>query len=726
MLHVMRTHPLTDPNDRRVELGQWLVLVGIWALLIGMGLGLSIMLLGLTAFVVAWIAFLMLNPMSDGLGQALAWAQLVVIAVPVLLTWMIVQFSMSLAIDLVQLSIYAAVLFGVLVVASLGTRRLAMPSAVFAIALVGASTYAFLYIRANVGPLINEADPSTLENLFSVIWREQYPPRSPIDNPIYTTRDGSGVGRLVAFVACLPRLVDGPVPQAQAALGQVPECYTVRSIPMMFRQLHMYLQYFDWQWSKGLAPHTPQMWSIRLPVTIFMASLGIYGAAVLRERDRSAFWLLMVLFLATGPGLVGYLNFKPGFSLGWDQYTAMTMHEVRERDYFFTVSFVVWGLFSGIGLAGLYVMGLRPLQRWAGTIAALVRRDKEAAITLSSERAVEDGAGRRLPIVFAIALVPLVLNLTAASRRHGPDAELARDFAYNLLQSAEPYGIVFTNGDNDTFPLWYLQEVEGIRQDVSVVNLSLGNTDWYLRQLRDNPVREFDAEASPWWAELAPDTAPPALHSLSDQEISQLRAQLLRREYNIKYGLIDITLEPNSPLYVKDVLILRLLQENWDKRPMYFGLTAGQDNWQRMRKYLTQEGLLFRLHTKEPPDSSLLGPGLFGVPMNVQRTDSLAWHVFRYSKLFEADTLMLEPTARNIATNLSYPFYSLGNAYELLGEREKALDNLLRGYHLQPIREMLQLIENVRDSVPVERVPPAVFGDTPIGVVVDTPGNPPD
>ena len=127
------------------------------------------------------------------------------------------------------------------------------------------------------------------------------------------------------------------------------------------------------------------------------------------------------------------------------------------------VSFV-----AGLGIAGIY-------QR----VRELLRRPLHPA-----------------PCILLPALLPFVLNFRAASRAHGPDALLPRDFAYDLLQSAEPYGILFTNGDNDTFPLWYMQTAEGFRQDVSVINLSLANTPWFIRQMRDNPVRPFRPEHS--------------------------------------------------------------------------------------------------------------------------------------------------------------------------------------------------------------------------------------
>ena len=581
MAHVIRTEPLEREVDQKAEWGQWAVLVGAWALLIGTGLGnTSLLVLGGVVFLVA--------------------------------------------------TGYAATVGGV---------RFALT--VLCIALVGASTYLFLYFRANVGPFINEADPSTWTSLWDVIQRKQYPPRSPIDNPIF------------------PSGPDNPG----------------RTLTVIGLQIQNYIQYFDWQWSNGLAKTTPVFAGIRLPFTLLFTSLGIYGLTVVKERDRSMFWLLLFIFLTTGPVLMGYMNFKPGHSLGWDKFPDVDMHEVRERDYFFTVSYQLWGIFAGIGLAGLYRMLRNRL-----------------------EEDVVGPVGNGAAVVLGVALIPFVLNFSAASRKHGPEAYLAADFSYNVLQSAEPHGIIFTNGDNDTFPLWYLQEAEGVRQDVSVVNLSLGNTDWYIRQLRDNPVREFDPEQAPWFAHLAPDSAPPALHTWTDTQIASLQAQLLRTSIEYGPGLIEKTYEAGTPLYVKDMLVLRLITENWGRRPIYFSLTAGSGNYVNLEEYFTQEGILFRLNVAEPPDSSRLQLGIMGVPVDIPRADSLIWNIYRYAGLLEADTIALDPTNRNIATNLSYAIFSLGQAYLLAGDEEMALRNLRRANHLAPMAQAASIIGNMEQA----------------------------
>src|SRR5687767_7571083 len=99
--------------------------------------------------------------------------------------------------------------------------------------------------------------------------------------------------------------------------------------------------------------------------------------------------------------------------------------------------------------------------------------------------------------VLAIAFVPLFANWQFASRRGDTTT---RDFAHDLLNSVEPYGILVTAGDNDTFPLWYAQHVEGIRRDVTLANLSLMNTRWHLRQLQRRETPQFDpARAAALW-----------------------------------------------------------------------------------------------------------------------------------------------------------------------------------------------------------------------------------
>lgn len=594
LLHVIRTEPAEDDAGRKIEFAQWSVMAGTWALLIGVGLGSP------TLFSIAAVVFVVAAGFATMTG---------------------------------------------------GWRFAAM--ALF-ISFVGVSTYYFLYIRAGLQPFINEADPSTWEGLLSVIRREQYPPRAPWDNPIYS---GSHP------------LNDG------------------RSLSVIWLQILQYLQYYDWQWSNGLAATQPVFAGIRMPFTLLFTSLGIYGAGVLREKDRSVFWLLLLLFLATGPGLVGYMNFKPGFSLGWDQFQGAAMHEVRERDYFFTVSFQVWGLFAGIGLAGLF-----------SKLTTMIRdrSEKPEKVGFAGPSAI-----------FLIALLPFVLNFKAASRAHGPEATLAKDFAYDLLQTVEPYGIVFTNGDNDTFPLWYAQEVAGIRPDVSVVNLSLGNTEWYIRQLRDNPIREFDPAQAPWYADLAPSEVPGPLHNWTDQEIRTLAPQVLQNPVRFNPGVIDATLPAGFELYNNNVLTLKLIMDNWRTRPIYFSITAGSGSWMNLHQYMTQEGLAVKLNVQSVPDSADLVPGLLGVPTNLERTQMLAWDVYRYSTLFEEDTLKLNPTERNIATNLSIPLLTLGSAYMSAGDTERALENFDLAYLLAPSPDLAGLRRGLELEAGV-----TLFGDT--------------
>lgn len=584
MWHVQRTEPLSDGSARRGEWAQWGVLAAAWVVLIATGLGSPRLLLGA-----------------------------------------------------------AGVFVGAAMLAAT-QRSLRFPLGVLAISAVGVSTYLFLYIRAAHDPFLNMSNPSTLDALWGVIRREQYPPRLPIDNPLYLSGEGN----------------------------------PGRTFGLLWLQIVNYLQYFDWQWAMGLDPNAPAFAPSRLPFTLAFTSLGIYGASLLRQRDRSAFWLLLLLFAITGPGLVGYMNFKPGFSIGWEQYSGPDMHEVRERDYFFLVSFQVWGVFAGLGVVGL----VRFLRRELRVRFGRVRWVPHLAVP-----------------VLVVALLPFALNFSAAGRHHRPEAQLARDYAYDMLQSIEPYGILITHGDNDTYPLWYLQAVEGVRTDVTVIVGTLAGIPWFIRHLRDRPVEPFDAEEAPWFAGLAPEAPPPPVHSLTDAEIASLRPTILAKDLSFRAGVIEHTYPAGTPLHVNDLLTLRLIQENVGKRSVYFSGGGTDEAWVGLSDSVVQEGLALKVYADRYPDASQVVDSGLGYRINIPRTDALAWNVYRYADLLENDPVELDPTHRQVTGQITRMYLSLAQAHDTVGNREQSVQNLVRAYHFTPTEPLRRLIEQVAPNV---------------------------
>jgi hypothetical protein len=169
--------------------------------------------------------------------------------------------------------------------------------------------------------------------------------------------------------------------------------------------------------------------------------------------------------------LIYYLNFKYGASQSPE--LVGVAREVRDRDYFYLWSFSAWGVWAALGLVAAWE-----------SLAELFGREQVSEGRMVVERPTRRSFGLAAPVL-ALALIPLFTNWTTASRAGQTDTA---DFAKDLLNSVEPYGVLITVGDNDTFPLWYAQEVEGVRRDVLVANTSLLNTDWYTRQLIRRPV----------------------------------------------------------------------------------------------------------------------------------------------------------------------------------------------------------------------------------------------
>lgn len=494
----------------------------------------------------------------------------------------------------------------------------AFAGAALLIAAVGITPYAFIYLRSAQDPIINEAAPATLDALLAVLRRAQYPPRTPLDDPT------------------VPHGPDNPG----------------RTLTLLAWQFANYFQYFDWQWARSLSELA------RKPITILFVALGLRGLWEQRRSDRATWWLLLGIFLVTGLGLVAYMNFRPGFSLALEQWPNLDDHEVRERDYFFVVSFIVWGLWSGIGAAA-----------FAADLAG-----KEL--------------GRRLaPALLLVALVPVALNWSKASRRHGPDARLAADFAYDLLNSAPPYGILFTYGDNDTFPLWWAQEVEGIRQDVTVICLALANTDWYMRQLRDNPVRPVDpSQVPPLWRDSIPPPPRWPLHGMTDSMIATaMNGYPVGQMQQVKLGPVVRTLKEGTFLYPNDIVSMSVVQHNAGRRPIVWSVTAGT-GLAGLRDYVVQRALGFQLQTTLPDttDPNLDLRRLAGAPLHIPDTEVLVYDTYRYAGLLEREAAELDPTSASAAASLALPLVQLVYAHQARGDRERMERALQHAVKLSP------------------------------------------
>jgi hypothetical protein len=174
--------------------------------------------------------------------------------------------------------------------------------------------------------------------------------------------------------------------------------------------------------------------------------------------------------------------------------------------------------------------------------------------------------------------VPLFANWHWASRAGHRDTA---DFAADMLNSVEPYGVLVTVGDNDTFPLWYAQEVEGIRRDVIVANTSLLNTDWYVRQIIRRPQFDYDAAKGPaiyrnrQW--VKPKGSP--IHMTMADADSVPAYYPLNGPMSFASGNLKATINPQNldhgVLQRADLFVLRMIQDAWPDRPMYFARTSG-------------------------------------------------------------------------------------------------------------------------------------------------------
>jgi len=239
--------------------------------------------------------------------------------------------------------------------------------------------------------------------------------------------------------------------------------------PLFPRQAPLWLQlgnlveYADWQVALGLGPGVEPSW-LRTPVTLLYAALGVAGSVAHRRLDARSWRAMLVLLLSATVGVVLYLNLKASPSFGHGLLAEGTPREVRERDYFFALGFWTWGVWAGVGA----VRAARRLGR------------------------------RRAWLGAALAALPIALNWRAVTRRHHPDSALPRALAASILGSAPRDAVLFLAGDNDSYPIWYLQYAEGVRRDVATVTIPLLGAPWYRAELARRHALLSSGSIGPW------------------------------------------------------------------------------------------------------------------------------------------------------------------------------------------------------------------------------------
>ncbi len=466
--------------------------------------------------------------------------------------------------------------------------------------LIGYSSYSMIYIRSQVNPAIDQNSPDNVDSFISYLKREQYGQQPLFRGASYNNAIGS-IDR--ENPKLLPRR-HSPDQRHQQKYAQF---NSDLHFFLSYQVNHMYLRYFAWnfigrdsdiqdaRWISGFGDSNLTHNRAHNRFFFFPFALGIIGMFFHFRKDWKRALAVLVLFVATGLAIVAYLNQTP--------------FQPRERDYSYTGSFFAFSIWIGLGATGLMEL-----------VKHYLKSNRYAAYGI---------------LAVTTLAVPVLVGSQTYSNNDRSLRYVAPDYAYNLLNSTAPYSILFTNGDNDTFPLWYLQEVEGIRTDVRVVNLSLLNTEWYIKQMKNLWSHE----------------APPVPIDITDSEVDRLndkfnfrRASDFHRPGDITIpvdreflravyaGEVDFDWAPreiphemgfgvpmdqlddevtwhlegvflgrdrdgNEMFYtrIQDDMVLEILRTNRWVRPVYFSTTVARDSQMNLQDYFRLEGKAFRV-----------------------------------------------------------------------------------------------------------------------------------
>lgn len=522
------------------------------------------------------------------------------------------------------------------------TLNISLLSLVFV--LVGYMSYILVLVRAEFNPPINENNPNDVLSFVSYLKREQYGSRPLLFGPTYVDRPVSQKRGAPIYIkengkykiydykpeyeypsgssVLLPRMYSTQQRHVQLyqqmqnlSEGQRPNLANNISFMLSYQVGHMYWRYFLWNFvgresdEEGAGTLLPWDAAKEYPSTIahnkahdnfFMLPfiLGLLGIIFHYFRRKNDLLVLALLFILTGVALVIYLNSPP--------------EEPRERDYIYVGSFYIFTMWIGLGV--LFI---------ADAISRVLKNDRTRALAAT-----------------AIGLlVPVVMVAKGWDNHNRNHRYHSVDFAKNMLNTCAPNSILFTGGDNDTFPLWYVQEVEGFRTDVRVCNLSLLGTDWYIDQMKR---KTYESDPLPISLDkknymygrndVVPFYEVPSVKSginlkdyigLIQQENRAIQVPLtsgdmtsilpssvlflpvdvekVKSKNIVKEDLLPLLRDSiswsigNRDLYKSDLIMLDIIANNDWERPIYFSSTLGNSSYLNLKEYMQLEGYAYRL-----------------------------------------------------------------------------------------------------------------------------------
>jgi MFS family permease len=412
--------------------------------------------------------------------------------------------------------------------------------------------------------------------------------------------------------------------------------------------------------------------------------LGIYFQYRNGVEGKKGLWVVFLLFVMTGIAIVIYLNQYP--------------HQPRERDYAYAGSFYAFAIWIGLG-----VMALTDLLK----------------------KFLPETVSAGIAGILALILVPGIMAAENWDDHDRSGRYTARDLGANYLKTCQDNAIIFTNGDNDTFPLWYNQEVEDVRTDVRVCNLSYLQTDWYINQMKrkaynseplpfsltldkyrqgtrdivylmDNPRitrssiglkegMDFIADENPATKLQQADNAsylPKKIISFKVDKEAVIRNKVVRPEdYDKIVDTITIDLRNKNYIAKDEMMILDLLANNNWERPVYWAITVGRDKYLNLQDYFQVEGFAYRfvpIKSESQPDRLN-----FGHVATDLMYDNLM-NKFKWGGMNDPHVYIDENNMR-MMTNIRNSFNRLADALITEGKKDSAVAVVDRCFELIPM-----------------------------------------